>query len=406
MVGEQQFLQKHFQQYYKQHPVSVPEIETREFGIGDFGKKINRRHLAFKNNSELNAFLSTFAPFYISYSTALYKKPSLSPMSAKELFSADLVYEFDADDIKTPCKKKHDSWKCSECKAGGKGAIENCTTCGARVSVEQWFCSECLNETKKQVFLLLDFLEKDFGVAEGISINFSGNAGYHVHIRNSSVRELSHNARIEMIDYLTANNLLLENHGFFVEEKRMYCPSPATSVGWSKKIVSGIVEMIEQGKAEEIAAFSHTAVKRAESFLEKKEETLKTIRGKNVLPSFPGKKDFWVSLAWHIVQKSALKLDRQTSMDMSKIIRIPDTIHGSTGLLAKTVSLEELGAFDPLKDAAVFSGRETVKIFINDSPRFYLAGEWFGPFEQEKAELPLAPAVYLLARSSAVLSGG
>ncbi len=406
MAGEQEFLQKRLRQYYLHSNVSVPEVEAREFGVGEFGKKITRRHITFSSARELNAFLSAFAPFYISYSGALYSLPEKTPMAAKQLFAADLVYEFDADDIKTPCKKKHDSWQCTECSALGKGAIDNCTGCGGKVKVEQWFCPECLGETKKQVFRLLDFLEKDFGFNEGISMNFSGNSGYHVHVRNAAVRELSHDARIELLDYLTAVSLLPESHGFFVQDKRMHCPSPKTSVGWSRRMVSGIMQMVETEQKEELATFGHASLKKVSSLLEKKKEVTDSAIQKNVFPSFLGKKSesFWLSLAEHIVQENALLLDRQTSMDMSKIIRVPNTIHGGTGLVAKTVSLESLPAFDPLSEAVVFSGEETVKVFINKAPKFYLAGEWFGEFEQEQVELPVPVAFFLLARKSAVLS--
>ena len=45
------------------------------------------------------------------------------PMEAKHLLGDDLIYEFDADDIKTPCKLTHDSWKCKSCGEVGKGAV-------------------------------------------------------------------------------------------------------------------------------------------------------------------------------------------------------------------------------------------------------------------------------------------
>lgn len=409
MAGEMHFLQSHFSAYYKKNPVSgIPDIHAREFGVGEFGKKITKRHLSFKDAGELNAFLVAAAPFYISYSAALYSHPAKTPMPAKGFFGADLVYEFDADDIKTSCKKKHDSWECPACNAASRGSIENCTSCGARVRVEQWFCSECLDETKKQVFRLLGFLEKDFGFSDGISVNFSGNAGYHVHVRNPVVRELSHDARIELLDYLTANNLLVKNLGFDVQEKRMLCSDPKTSLGWSNRIISGIVEMIEKGQEDEMASFGHASVKKVSQLLQKKEGVLRGISQKQILSGFSGGKaeSFWLGLASHVIQKHALKLDRQTSMDISKIIRLPDTIHGSTGLVAKTIPLEKLSSFKPLDEAVAFPGRETVRVFINKSPRFYLSGQWFEEFEKTSAELPLAAGVYLLARGAAVLGNG
>ncbi|HZX34388.1 MAG TPA: DNA primase catalytic subunit PriS, partial [archaeon] len=81
---------------------TVPEIRRREFGTGTFGKKISSRHISFRSSAELNSFLREKQPFFISYSPALYERPSSTPMGNKGLIGADLVYEFDADDLKTP----------------------------------------------------------------------------------------------------------------------------------------------------------------------------------------------------------------------------------------------------------------------------------------------------------------
>lgn len=409
MVGGQAFLSGLFKEYYSRNPVSsVPEIEAREFGVGEFGKKITKRHLSFSSEKEFNAFLSTVAPFFVSCSLALYRQPSVQPMEAKQLFGADLVYEFDAGDIKTDCKKNHDSWNCQKCNTRGRGNIKACTSCGQRVLVSEWFCPQCLDETKNQVFRLLDFLENDFGFSEGISVNFSGNAGYHVHVRNSLVRELSSDARIELVDYLTATGFLPEAHGFFLENKRLVCPFIEHSAGWGKRAIKEIVSLIEENKAEEIALYSHSSLSAVKDFLKNRENILSTIKEKRLLPPLSKAKQsvFWLRLIDYIVEKNAVKIDRQTSVDIKKIIRVPGTIHGSTGLLAKAVPVPVLKAFDPLKEAVVFSSEKSERIFINKSPRFYLMGKWFGPFEEEEAELPLAAAVYLLARNSAVLLEG
>ena len=75
-MNSQEFLKQKFKEYYSSHEVdTVPDMETREFGCGEFGKKISRRHLFFQNKQQLNNFLKTDVPFYISYSTAYYEFP-------------------------------------------------------------------------------------------------------------------------------------------------------------------------------------------------------------------------------------------------------------------------------------------------------------------------------------------
>ena len=282
---EEKFLREKFQNYYKNSTVNEPpKPETREFGFGTYGKKISNRHVVLKNYYELNNFLREEVPFYISASSAYYKFPERRPMSAKELLGADLIYEFDADDIKTKCKEKHDYWKCEKCSLEGTGNPEKCTNCGERVSVTQWFCSECLGEAKKQVFKLIDFLENDFGFT-GLTINFSGNAGYHVHIRNEEIHALSHTARIELLDYLTANNLNFPSLGFVKKDKMMLCPNAKKSFGWGKRISESLVNFLSENEISTIAEAGSISATKAKKLIPDKELLLKKINEQNVLLS-------------------------------------------------------------------------------------------------------------------------
>ena len=82
----QEFLSQKFKEYYSNHEVvSVENVHEREFGIGEFGKKISQRHLAFRNEKEFNSFLKNFSPFFVSYSLAFYQFPERKPMTAKKL---------------------------------------------------------------------------------------------------------------------------------------------------------------------------------------------------------------------------------------------------------------------------------------------------------------------------------
>ncbi|MDD5163911.1 MAG: DNA primase small subunit domain-containing protein [Candidatus ainarchaeum sp.] len=405
-MQEQDFLKKHFSGFYKANFVEdPPEPGQREFGIGEFGRKITQRHLSFSSLSEFNSFLQKETPFFVSYSTALYNQPSARPMEAKGFLEGDIVYEFDADDIKTPCKQIHDSWACPKCNAKGKGAIELCTECGTPVKVEQWFCEECLGEAKKQIFELKEFLEEDFSFTEGISINFSGSAGFHLHLRGKNIRQLPQAARIELLDFLTGTNLDLEAIGFLESGKALECPKQG-AFGWPKKIMLGLKELIENAPSDKIAAIAGVRDSNAKKFLEKKQKILEGFE-KGMLFPFPTKKsrEFWLALVKFVVEQKRLDIDRQTSIDLNKIIRVPNTIHGGTGFVAKKISWEELKKFNAFNDALAFSEEGTAKVLINKAPRFNIGGKFFGPFQNSEAELPLNAAVFLVAKQAARLVG-
>jgi len=413
MAGEQAFLQQHFRQFYAKHFVNEPpEIAAREFGIGDFGQKISKRHLAFGSPQQFNSFLREVTPFFVSYSTALYKLPAARPMEAKQAIGSDLIYEFDADELPSDCRQRHDTWKCSKCGKQGKGRQLACDECGAGTAVEEWFCAECLGEAKKKVFNLLDFLQNDFGFSEGISVNFSGRAGYHVHVRNKSVRELGSAARIELIDYLTANNLSIFSH--FRKQGEVFTVGKGSGErGWVRRILNAVTELLQEGNADKIAVFASITTSQAKRVIAEKELILRAIKKDGILPAFFGRTSsskesqsdkFWQSFIQSIIERIA-PIDRQTSIDASRVIRVPETLHGETGLIACTVPIEKLGKFEPMRDAVAFPAGQTVKVFINKAPAFNLAGQQFGPFEKQETELPLQAAIFLLARNSAKLVG-
>ena len=401
-MNNEQFLLQRFREYYKKTFVSEPPaLEQREFGIGTFGKKISNRHLSFGDREDFNSFLREETPFFVSYSAAYYEEPWRTPMQAKGLLGADLVYEFDADDIKTECKKEHDSWQCS-CGAQGKGAIESCTACGKPVKTEQWVCPKCLSAVKKQVFRLLDFLQDDFGFQEGLEINFSGSKGYHIHVRSDSIKSLSQSARAELIDYLMGNGILPENIGFFEQNRMLFCPKPG-ALGWAKRLQVALADFVSNADSEHFAVAAGTTHKLAEKILSERKKLSEQIQ-KGFLPQLRSAKnrEFWDNIVKYLLEREKLDIDRQTSIDLYKIIRVPETLHGSTGLAAKKLSFNNLSEFNPLNDAVVFS-EKPVKLRIKKTPCFFLKEKQFGPFENETVELPEYAAVFLLARNSAEL---
>ena len=405
-MNDAEFLKKKFREYYSKHAVnSVPSIEAREFGIGDFKKKIVKRHMHFASVSELNEFLRKEAPLYISYSAAYYKEPEARPMENKGFLGSDLVYEFDADDLGLDCKEEHDFWYCKRCGNSGKGSVKNCSNCGSAVEQYQFVCEKCLDATKKQMLKLIKVLDEELGIFEQVSINFSGNAGYHLHIRSEKVRPLSSAARLELVDYLTLAGFTAEASIADFSEKMLKCAKPQAVKGAKARVLNRMMEFISNASPDELAAFGGIRLSKARYVHENRAKIIEKMK-QGILDYLPGSKaisvKFWQNLIEHAKHCEALKLDRQTSIDIHKIVRVPDTLHGSTGLIAKTVPLEHFKEFMPLKQAVAFGSRQ-IKVFINKAPKFKLGAERFGPYENEQAVLPEYAAIYLIGKGLASL---
>jgi len=109
-------------------------------------------------------------------------------------------------------------------------------------------------------------------------------------------------------------------------------------------------------------------------------------------------------LIGNIVKHLAIKMtaedtDKMVTMDITRLIRLPDTIHGGSGLVAKKVL--NLATFDPLKEALAFTKHPT-KIVLNQAVgAFDLGGDRLGPFEAGPIELPEYAAIYLLLKDKA-----
>lgn len=397
---EEIFLKEQFKKFYEKNKIdSVPSVESREFGYGVFKKKIANRNLSFLGVNEMNEFLRKETPLYFSYSNAYYKYPDRRPMSSKELIKADLIYEFDADDLPTDCREKHDTWKCS---AGheGKGAPELCPECGASVKVEQWFCDECLGAAKKETFKLIKFLEEDFNFTENISINFSGKAGYHIHLRDENLQKINRRARIELVDYLTGSGIFFANLGYNLNSSQLTCPTGKGA--WIKKINGGIKKMFDEDP-QKISILTGVPIKKVKTLFDTKDEFLKAM-DKGILFPIQGRKskEFWEKIFYEIIEQEKSPIDRQTSVDLHKIIRVPETLHGETGFIAKKISLEELKKFNPFTDAIAFNNsEEKIKVQITKTPKIRLNGMEFGPFDNSIEELPLFCAVYLIGKGVA-----
>ena len=172
--------------YSRVGDISPHSIERREFGFGDFERKIAYRHMAFRDWRALKTYLINDAPPFVSVSSAHYQHPDGRPMENKGRIGAELVFDLDANDLNLPCAKVHG---------------------------RSWVCATCLEAVKAETHKLIeDFLVPDFGFSEKeIEVNFSGNRGYHIHIDNDVVFGMDSDERKAISNYISANNIELSS---------------------------------------------------------------------------------------------------------------------------------------------------------------------------------------------------
>jgi DNA primase small subunit len=363
--------------YSSAHNVFPRRMENREFGFGDLQSKIRYRHFAFKTKEALRSYLVEEAPPFVSCSTAEYKYPDARPIETKGFLGADLVFDLDANDLKLDCTPSH---------------------------MSSWVCGNCLDNVKDETIRLIEeFLVPDFGFSkDSISVNFSGNRGYHVHVNDSRSFLLGGEARREISTYISGFGI--DPSAFFptinMAGHRLEGPRPSDG-GWGGKLARRVVEALNEGEEAVVRMGIEPAL--ARRLIKNKAEVMFGIASGNWDKiRIPRKGEFWTKVFAGLAIKGGDNIDRNVTNDISHLLRLPNSIHGDTGLIAKEVELARLPSFDPRKDCVAFKQGE-LKVKTGNVQKFEIGGIPYGPYlEREVVVLPMAAAVYLVRKGFAV----
>ncbi|HZW85048.1 MAG TPA: DNA primase small subunit domain-containing protein [Nitrososphaerales archaeon] len=349
------FLKSAYKEYYFRGSDSIEfpdDIGSREFGYIPFGGGMVR-HLGFRNRGEAVAEILKQSPSSVYCSNARYEYPT-RPIEEKGWLGAELIFDIDATDIPTPCKRSHDVWFCDKCRASGKlPRPAKCPKCGGSTEEFHGTCEVCLAAAKEHTSRLLRFLADDFGVPdEAVRVYFSGNRGYHLQVYDERFALLDQLGRSEIAEYVRGSSLPLSQTIASTLRRTPQGGGPQGR-GWTRRITGYVDE-------------------RRQTF----EGTLQ-------------------KLVSEAVSTQRALVDSSVTTDIHRVFRLAGTLHGNTGM-AKT-RVRSLETFDPQRDPVVLTG-QTVKLAIGYFPRFSIKGKVFGSYKSETAELPAYAAVSILTR--------
>jgi DNA primase small subunit len=110
--------------------------------------------------------------------------------------------------------------------------------------------------------------------------------------------------------------------------------------------------------------------------------------------------NFWQRIAEKLYVQMAGEADEPVTADVKRLIRLPSSLHGKTGFVARRLSRDELNAFDPLQDALAF-GRSQVKVEGMNDMSFELGGVMHHLEKGKVVALPEHAAVFACLRGSA-----
>ncbi len=353
--GTKAWLRQAYKEYYFRggDQIEFPDqVESREFGYIPFGGGMVR-HLAFKSRGEALAEILKQSPSSVYCSNARYESPA-RPIEEKGWLGAELIFDIDATDIPTPCKKGHDLWYCEKCHASGKlPRPEKCTKCGGPPAEFHGTCEICLGAAKDHAARVVGFLARDFGVdRNAVRIYFSGNRGYHLHIFDERFDRLDQAARGEIAEYMRGSSLPLSQT--IASTLRRRPQAAPQGEGWTRRITEYVGERRQD--------YGGTLQK----------------------------------LVSEAISSQRALVDSAVTTDIHRVFRLAGTLHGNTGMSKMRVG--SMDKFDPQEDPVVLSAKP-VKVNVQFCPRFRMKHKDFGPFNKPEAvELPTYAAVSILTR--------
>ncbi|MBX8635875.1 MAG: DNA primase small subunit PriS [Thermoplasmata archaeon] len=390
------FAKEVFSQYYRNTAIPpMVDLAAREFGFMFFDRGFVHRHVGFANVDELSRYLSTRAPSHAYYSVAYYNDPDAHTMNEKGWLGADLIFDLDADHVTGSEKLPYEKML-------------------ARV---------------KEVMIKLydDFVISDLGFDEDeTEIVFSGGRGYHIHVYSENVRKMGSHERREIVDYITASeldmSLLLKTDIVGTDEERRRkitrrrLPS-ADDGGWYGKTAEALHTLLGEFGDEDhafsalvSAGIGEKQARRMASKLAAGGRDIMLRTGLADVFDRSGRTDdnaaFMEVLRKRVTETKAGQTDEPVTSDTHRLIRIPGSLHGKTGLKVVSLTRNSLDMFDPLVDALPGLGKEEVTVRSDsDFDATPLGGESVH-ISSGTNSLPVNLALFLILRRQVRLEPG
>ena len=378
----------------------MPDRFTRrEYGFMFFDRNFVQRHLGFTKPSDLQRFLVAQVPSHSYYSTAYYRTPNAATMEEKDWLGAELIFDLDADHLK---------------------------------NAEQMTYDVMLRQIRTEMMNLVDsFLINDLGFTEEqIMITFSGGRGYHAHIKEADILGLGTHERREIVDYITSKGLNIDwvfpyakvaistaniNGQERVNVARNRTIPADDSGGWKlrmrnglKEVVNNVCDMDVRELKKEYPSIKTSQNKTIEGWQEDLKKSRELIFINNKMSTLKkGTQDTLIKImANDVVCRLSGEVDEPVTADVKRLIRLPGSVHGKSGLRVTPITRTELTDFDPLTMAVPKEYSDNpVTITLRKDYDLSMKGQHF-KLSTGTTQVPEYAAVFLIGRKVADFGDG
>jgi len=160
-------------------------------------------------------------------------------------------------------------------------------------------------------------------------------------------------------------------------------------------------EMADDDALDRLTEIDGIGEGRAETILGSLQANPDAIPEGNMEAGGPGIRLLKDTLVERVIETQTAPIDEPVTTDTHRLIRLPKTLHGGSGLVVTPIDRDELDAFDPLVDAVPdrFRGRE-IEITTDEPRRVDLAGD-ITKLEPGTHTVAEYVGVFLMARGEA-----
>jgi DNA primase, eukaryotic-type, small subunit, putative len=373
------YLKGRFGDYYARAQMDAPPAANRrEWGHIPWsaGGTTMIRHQSLLELGDLDDFLHRTAPKHVYFSAARFTDPGATPMDQKGWQSADLIFDLDADHL-------------------------------PGINPETTSYADMLTACKADLQTLLAFIDDDFSFDE-TQVVFSGGRGYHVHVRDEGIRSLDSAARREIVDYIRAIDLNIETLIDTRSNRGTTQRILRHRGGWGRRIHKRLLELIETLQSvddttavERLQSFEGIGSGRAETILTQIKTNPEAIQAGNLEAGGTGIRILVDALAQTAFEQETAPIDEPVTTDTNRLIRLPGSLHGGSGLLVTPLDREEIPSFHPLEHAIPgrFRGRD-IQIRVTDPGVTTFNGETFN-LAEGKNTVEECLGIFLMTRGRA-----
>ena len=391
-----EYLRDRFGAYYESVPVSQPDTPVeREYAHIPWSTDPNPPMLRHRSQFDMDPFAETIAeiaPRHLYCSSALYDAPAANSMNEKGWKGADLVFDLDADHFDD-------------------------------VNPATDTLAEMLERCRRETATLLEILAEDLGFTD-MTVAFSGRRGFHVHVRDEGVRPFEKAERREIVDYVTGADLSAEDvvreeaiGGEFGQKSATQRRFVDIDGGWGRRtwlsfltFVDGAFADGEDAAIETFREFDGIGEKRATTAvnaLQERRERAQTAIGDGDdggLIAHPGIHTVFK----RFVERDAAhgpEIDEPVTTDARRLMRLPGSLHGGSGLVACSIPRDEFDEFDPTVDAvpAPFLDAGSVEISLSEPTRTSVGAD-VRELAAGTREVPEHIGIHLMASGRAELA--